>query len=155
MTIITQDHLSPLQKEAALRIWNKEYPQRLVMSAMEPFDEFLDSITDKTHYLLLTGHREIAGWAAAFMAGPVRSFFIMVDGSYQGKGYGTLLLNQIKKDNHKLFAWAIDHDQDFKLDGTRYPSPIAFYLKNGFTVNNDLRLENELLSAVNILWQKG
>lgn len=154
MKIITQNHLSPAQKEAALRIWNAEYPVRLHMPAMQHLDDFLDSIFDKTYYLLIADNSAIAGWAAAFITGHVRSFFIMIDGAYHGKGYGTLLLNQIKQDNSKLFAWAIDHNEDVRADGTPYPSPIEFYLKNGFTVNEDLRLENELLSAVNILWEK-
>ncbi len=154
MKIITQNHLSPEQKETALRIWNTEYPVKLVMPGMEQFDKFLDTITDKEYYLLLNADNNIAGWATAFTTGPVRSFFIMIDGAYHGKGYGTQLLDHIKQHNTKLFAWAIDHDEDVKPDGSPYPSPIAFYRKNGFTVNEDLRLENELLSAVNILWEK-
>ena len=118
---------------------------------MEQLDEFLDTLTDKKYYLLLTND-DIAGWAASFTTGPVRSFFIMIDGAYHGKGYGTQLLDHIKQHNPKLFAWAIDHNEDIKSDGSSYPSPVSFYLKNGFIINEDLRLENELLSAVNILW---
>ena len=58
----------------------------------------------------------------------------------------------LKNDGDQLFGWAIDHDNDIRADGRPYPSPIAFYKKNGFVINNDLRLENEQLSAVNILW---
>lgn len=152
MEIMCQSVLSDQQKKAALRIWNTEYPVRLQMPAMADFDAFLNSLIEPNYYLFLDDEI-IAGWAATFTAGTVRSFFIMLSGDYHGQGYGTILLNELKKEGPQLFAWAIDHNNDVKPDGRPYPSPINFYLKNGFTVNNDLRLENELLSAVNILWE--
>lgn len=136
-----------------MRIWNTEYPVKLHMPAMADFDAFLDQMIDPKYYLVMDDD-QIAGWAATFTAGPVRSFFIMFNSVYHGKGYGTILLNKLKKEGPRLFAWAIDHNDDVKPDGRPYPSPINFYLKNGFTVNNDLRLENGQLSAVNILWER-
>lgn len=102
----------------------------------------------------MTDNDDIAGWAATHSVELARGFFIMLDGEYHGKGYGTTLLNELKKEGQKLFGWAIDHDNDLKLNGQPYPSPIRFYLKNGFTVNNNLRMENEQISAVNILWER-
>lgn len=152
MKIVTTPILSDLQKQTALKIWNTEYPANLQMPGMADFDAFLDTLIEPQYYLLVDGADNVAGWAATFSAGLVRSFFIMLDSAYHGKGYGTILLNELKKEGPKLFAWAIDHNDDAKPDGRPYPSPINFYLKNGFTVNNKLRLENEQLSAVNILW---
>jgi len=123
------------------------------MPTIADFQAFLDQMIDPKYYLVMD-NSDIAGWAATFTAGPVRSFFIMFNSAYHGKGYGTLLLNELKKEGPRLFAWAIDHNDDVKPDGRPYPSPINFYLKNGFTVNEDLRLENEQLSAVNILWER-
>jgi GNAT superfamily N-acetyltransferase len=151
MKIQTQTYLTAEQKQAALKIWNTEYPVKLQMPGMDEFDAFLNPLVDTKYYLLIDSG-DIAGWAATFTAGPVRSFFIMLNSAYHGKGYGTILLNALKKEAPQLFAWAIDHNNDVKPDGRPYPSPISFYLKNGFTVNNELRLENEQLSAVNILW---
>jgi len=151
--IINQKHLTLEQKQAALKIWNAEYPVNLQMAGVAELDAFLDPLFDVRYYLMIDESGVIAGWAATFSAGPVRSFFIMLNSAYHGKGYGTILLNELKKEGPKLFAWAIDHNNDVKLDGRPYPSPINFYLKNGFTVNNELRLENEQLSAVNILWE--
>jgi len=153
MKIVTTLILSDLQKQTALKIWNTEYPINLQMPGMADFDAFLDTLIDTKYYLLIDAGN-IAGWAATFSAGPVRSFFIMLNSAYHGKGYGTILLNELKKEGPKLFAWAIDHNNDVTSDGRAYPSPINFYLKNGFTVNNELRLENEQLSAVNILWEE-
>lgn len=153
MNFVLTTYLSTEQKQIALNIWNTEYPVRLQMPDMTEFDAFLNPLIDPKYYLMVDNGENIAGWAATFTAGPVRSFFIMLNGAYHGKGYGTILLNELKKEGPQLFAWAIDHNNDVKPDGRPYPSPINFYLKNGFTVNNDLRLENELLSAVNILWE--
>ena len=153
MKIIIQTYLNSEQKQAALKIWNAEYPVNLQMPGIAEFDDFLNTLIDPKYYLMINESDAIAGWAATFSAGPVRSFFIMLDSAYHGKGYGTILLNELKKEGPQLFAWAIDHNNDVKPDGRPYPSPINFYLKNGFTVNNDLRLENEQLSAVNILWE--
>jgi GNAT superfamily N-acetyltransferase len=152
MKIITQTHLTTEQKRIALKIWNSEYPVKLQMRGIDEFDVFLNPLIDTKYYLLIDAD-SIAGWAATFSAGPVRSFFIMLNSAYHGKGYGTILLTELKKEGPQLFAWAIDHNNDVKPDGRPYPSPINFYLKNGFTVNNELRLENEQLSAVNILWE--
>jgi GNAT superfamily N-acetyltransferase len=152
MKIITQTHLTTEQKRIALKIWNSEYPVKLQMRGIDEFDVFLNPLIDTKYYLLIDAY-SIAGWAATFSAGPVRSFFIMLNSAYHGKGYGTILLTELKKEGPQLFAWAIDHNNDVKPDGRPYPSPINFYLKNGFTVNNELRLENEQLSAVNILWE--
>lgn len=122
------------------------------MPAMADFEAFLFPLIAPKYYFLLD-NENIAGWAATFTAGTVRSFFIMLNSAYHGKGYGTILLNELQKEGPQLFAWAIDHNNDVKPDSRPYPSPIDFYLKNGFTVNSDLRLENEMLSAVNIFWQ--
>lgn len=152
MKIITTTNLSNQQKQAALNIWNTEYPVRLLMPGMDNFDAFINPLINQKHYLLINETDEIIGWAATFSIEHVRCFFIMLSGSVHGKGYGTLLLNELKKDGTQLFGWAIDHDTDIKANGELYPSPINFYRKNGFTINEDLRLENDQLSAVNILW---
>ena len=152
MKIITTPALSDQQKQTALNIWNTEYPVRLLMPDMNEFDAFINTLINPQYYLLTNETDEIVGWAATFSIEPVRCFFIMLAGSIHGKGYGSLLLNELKKDESQLFGWAIDHNDDIKANGEPYPSPINFYRKNGFTINVDLRLENEQLSAVNILW---
>lgn len=152
MKIITTPILSDHQKQAALKIWNTEYPVRLLMPGMDELDAFINPLINPKHYLLINEVNEIVGWAATFSRETARCFFIILSGSIHGKGYGTLLLNEIKKDEKQLFAWAIDHDNDVKANGEPYASPIKFYRKNEFTINEGLRLENEQLSAVNILW---
>ena len=71
-----------------------------------------------------------------------------------GKGFGTQLLNLGKEKESVLNGWVIDHDKDKKRNGENYISPLNFYLKNGFEVFPDNRLELEKLSAVKIRWKK-
>ncbi|ASU33436.1 GNAT family N-acetyltransferase [Mucilaginibacter xinganensis] len=152
MKIIITPTLSDQQKERVLRIWNAEYPVRLQMPGMDEFDTFLNTLINPKHYLMVSNDDVIIGWGNKYYIGDVTCFFIMLSGEIHGKGYGTTLLNELKKGENQLFGWAIDHDTDVKVNGEPYPSPIHFYRKNGFTINIDLRLENEQLSAVNILW---
>lgn len=153
MKIITTSTLSNKQKQAVFNIWNTEYPIRLLIPEIEKFEDFINSLNDQKYYLLVNETDEIIGWATTFYIEAVRCFFIMLSGKFHGKGYGTVLLNELKMDGSQLFGWAIDHNNDVKANGELYPSPITFYLKNGFTVNSGLRLENEKISAVNILWE--
>ncbi len=151
MQLVTTLNLNREQKLQALTIWNTEYPERLMMPAVADFDDFINTLFNPKYYLLLDGE-VIAGWAATFFINDIRCFFIMLNSAYHGKGYGTMLLNELKKHGDQLFGWAIDHNNDRRTDGRLYPSPIDFYKKNGFAVNDELRLENEKLSAVNIVW---
>jgi hypothetical protein len=71
-----------------------------------------------------------------------------------GQGKGTLLLNKLKENEHKLCGWVVDHDNDRKQDGEPYKSPLKFYQKNGFAICSDVRLETEKRSAVKIIWEQ-
>lgn len=51
-----------------------------------------------------------------------------------------------------LNGWVIDHDEDKKLDGKRYKSPLKFYGKHNFRTLIANRFENGKLSAVKITW---
>jgi hypothetical protein len=154
MKIITTSTLSDHQKQVVLNIWNTEYPVNLQMPGMDEFDNFLNTLISPKHYLMVDNNDVIIGWGNKYYIGEVTCFFIMISGEIHGKGYGTILLNELKKGEKQLFGWAIDHNNDIKADGRPYPSPINFYIKNNFTINTEMRLEDEQLSAVNILWEK-
>jgi len=81
-------------------------------------------------------------------------FAIIVDSKNQGKGFGSLFLNKLKDLQNELNGWVIDHDNDSKLNGSQYKSPLAFYIKNNFEVLNNFRIDNEKISAVRIQWKK-
>jgi GNAT superfamily N-acetyltransferase len=144
--------LTDQQKEAVLAIWNAEYPKQLQIFDKAAFDSFLLSLISPEYYLFKNSGAAIFGWAAVFYRDRMRNFFIMLSGSSQGKGYGTTLLNALKGKENSLFGWVIDHGNDVKANGTPYLSPINFYEENGFMINHGLRLENNMLSAVNVVW---
>ena len=70
------------------------------------------------------------------------------------KGFGTLLLNELKKNNTVLNGWVTDHQNDVKQNKESYLSPIEFYSKNGFSVSKNIRIENDKISAVKITWER-
>ena len=60
---------------------------------------------------------------------------------------------RIKKNNTILSGWVIDQENEVKQNKDFYKSPIPFYIKNGFTISTDIRIENEKISDVKIKWK--
>ncbi|MCX2573397.1 GNAT family N-acetyltransferase [Pedobacter sandarakinus] len=145
--------LSTSQKAQIVKIWNLEYPESLNFSNAEGFDQYLMDLSDPTHYIYESESGEPMAWACKFIRDNDRWFAIILDKKIQGKGIGTRLLNKLKENECILNAWVIDKKGLKKLDGKHYKSPLKFYLKNGFVVDHDTRLENEKLSAVKITWK--
>lgn len=79
-------------------------------------------------------------------------FAIILDSKIQGKGNGSLLINEIKKKNTSLNGWVIDNENEVKQNNEFYKSPMPFYIKQGFTILTETRIENEKMSAVKINW---
>lgn len=146
--------LNPEQREIVRQLWNEEYPAGLNLATSADFDNYLNGLTQKTHYLLLTGTNEIAGWGLTFQRDNEQWFAMIVHRAYQGKQAGTQLLRNMQNNNPVLYGWVIDHSNDSKSDGTNYPSPLPFYLKNGFVTDPGIRLELPHLSAVRICWSR-
>lgn len=153
MKIVLVKELSLSQKEAVLRIWNEEYGEKQEKT-MEGYEEYLGKLGNVQHFLMFDEADALFGWAATFDREGERWFAIIMDGSVQGKGYGRQLLNALKEHEPILNGWVTDHGRDVKRNGLPYKSPIGFYLKNGFEVLSDVRLETEELSAVKIWWEK-
>jgi GNAT superfamily N-acetyltransferase len=151
MEIKLADFLSEDQKEQIVKLWNAEYPAGLAYESMSGFDEYLSKTGNPLHYLIEEDHHLI-GWMATFERENERWFSIILDSMHQNKGLGRLLLNEAKKEVQSLNGWVADHNKVFKLNGEPYPSPLAFYLKNGFKVLDDIRLKTEKISAVKIQW---
>jgi len=147
-------YLCVKQKEAILDLWNSEYPAQLKYNSLAEFENYLDGLSDKRHLLLITDAGEIAGWALNFLRNSEQWFAIILNRKIQRQGFGARLLDELKKNNTALNGWVVDHNNSPKSDGTVYPSPLAFYLKNGFTMQQDIRIKNEKLSAVKIEWRR-
>ncbi|MCJ0741071.1 GNAT family N-acetyltransferase [Pedobacter montanisoli] len=154
MRIVSQSQLNKAEKQQVLNLWNNEYPEKLAYKNAEEFEEYLNHLTEQHHYLLKDETENIQGWAFTFKRADEKWFAIMISGELQGKGTGTQILNQLKENESELNGWVIDHDDDKKLNGDAYRSPLAFYEKNGFEIISAIRLELETLSAVKIKWQR-
>jgi GNAT superfamily N-acetyltransferase len=154
MDIVNTTQPSEQQKEAICTLWNNEYPAQLAFADMIGVNGYLDNLIEQDHFFAIDDYGSIIGWAFSFVRDGERWFAIIVDGKMQGKRLGTRLLNKLKEKEALLNGWVTDHNRYVRQDGTAYPPPLAFYLKNGFEVCNDVRLEVEKLSAVKIKWDK-
>lgn len=154
MQIIKLTQLNESQKEQIFDLWNTEYPEKLVYHSMADFESYLSRLTEQNHYVLSDTNDKIKGWAITFIRENEKWFAIIISGKLHGKGIGTEMLNELKKNESILNGWVIDHNSDKKHNGDRYRSPLEFYIKNGFKVIRETRLELEVMSAVKIKWIK-
>ena len=154
MEIIATDILNSYQKIVALKLWNQEYPEQLQCKTMTEFEQYLFTLANVNHFLLLDDANKIVGWAFKFTRDTAAWFVIILDGSVHLKGFGSLLLDQLKDKETTLNGWVVDHNHYLRSDVEIYRSPLNFYLKNGFRVIEDVRLELAHLSAVKITWEK-
>lgn len=154
MKIIEKEVLSLQDKEVLLQLWNSEYPKQLNYQTMDEFDLYLDALSEKNHYLLIDNEDKIKGWAFTFLRNDEDWFAIILNQDVQGTGKGSLLINELKKKKDSLNGWVIDHENDVKQNKEKYKSPLLFYIKNGFVICTETRIENEKMSAVKINWKK-
>lgn len=150
--IVSKSNLSTQEKQFVFQLWNDEYPARICYQSVSEFDTYLDNLYDVTHYLFHDEFDVIQGWAITFTRENETWFAIIINSKIQNKGFGTQLLQHLKSIETQLSGWVIDHSNDSKLNGTTYLSPLSFYLKNDFTVCNEIRIESEKITAVKIVW---
>jgi hypothetical protein len=154
MKIVHEEVLSLEQKESLLQLWNNEYPKSLNYETIHDFDLYLNSLSDVKHHFLMNDENIIQGWAFAFLRDNEDWFAIIVNSLIHGRGKGSLLIEELKKNKDNLNGWVIDHDNEIKNNAAPYKSPLLFYVKNGFTVCTETRIENEKISAVKINWKR-
>jgi GNAT superfamily N-acetyltransferase len=142
MNIVQKEVLSLQDKEVLCELWNNEYPEKLSYQTIEDFNLYLDGLINTKHYLLIDDENKIKGWVA-----------IILDEKIQGNGFGSLLIKELKKNKTILNGWAVDHENDVKRNKEFYKSPLMFYIKNGFTICENSRIENQKISAVKINWK--
>jgi hypothetical protein len=63
-----------------------------------------------------------------------------------------LLLEKLKAENDLFYGWVIDHNNDLKSNGKNYQTPMQFYLKQGFEILKDNRIESEMIHVVKVKW---
>lgn len=153
MNIIHTPKLTEQQKQGIVELWNAEYPRQIAHGSTADLDTYLNKLGNPHHFLLSNPEAKIVGWLSYFIRDEATWFAMIVSASVQGKGYGTQLINLAKQQVSELNGWATDHNRYVKQNGETYPSPIQFYLKNGFKVLPEVRLESEKLSTVKIQWK--
>ncbi|MCZ4223687.1 N-acetyltransferase [Pedobacter rhodius] len=152
--LLNKTFLTSSQKTQISAIWNNEYPKSLSFTDSKGFDNYLATLSEPLHYILESESGALLAWACKFIRDNEKWFAVILDEKIHGQGKGTLLLNALKEDEPVLNAWVIDKEEALKLNGEIYKSPLNFYLKNGFLVYPEIRLENEKMSAVKISWKK-
>jgi hypothetical protein len=154
MKIIQTMVLSLEQKQTLFELWNAEYPERIGYKELFEFENYLIELSDLKHFLLVNDLNQIFGWAFTFVREDEDWFGIIIHSKIHGKRFGTLLLEELKTKVSVLNGWATDHQNDVKQNKDPYLSPVGFYAKNGFIVNQKIRMENEKISAVKIRWER-
>jgi hypothetical protein len=127
-------------------------PKSVMHQTTASFDDYLNKLTDKTHFLLLDDLESVMGWAVLFERDHGRWFALVIDKILQGKGHGTELLTKLKESEQILNGWVVDFNSVLKENGELYRSPLTFYIKNGFNVYPHKRFESEAMSTVMIQW---
>jgi len=155
MKIIQTLVLTLEDKCSLFKLWNAEYPERIGYKDLFEFENYLNELAEVKHFLLVNDWNQISGWAFAFVREDEDWFGIIIDSKMQGKKFGTLLLDEVKKNRSVLNGWATDHQNDVKRNKEPYWSPLGFYTKCGFVVNQNIRIENDKISAVKIRWERG
>lgn len=150
MEITQTTILSNVQSEQINSLWNAEYPLKL----KDRFPILLEGTTWHNHYLVEDSNRVIIAWALMFEHSNQIRFSIIVSKEHQEKELGKILLDHLKATYDEFFGWIIDHNNDLKLDGENYTSPLPFYLKQGFEIIPNQRIDTEMIQAVLVGWKK-
>lgn len=154
MNFIKTTILSKTVKTQILELWNDEFPEKLNYQTLADLEYYLSNLDDQSHILMVNDQQNIKGWYVDFIRDDVRWFAIILNANLTGKGFGTQLLNLAKEKEPLLNGWVVDHNNYKKRNGETYASPLNFYLKNGFELLPECRLELKKLSAVKIRWEK-
>ena len=144
MNIHQTEFLSAKQFSEINALWNEEYPLKL----KDRLALLLEDNTKTIHFYLLDKFEQIIAWSVLFEKEQDLRFSILVSRKHQKQGLGSILLTEMKKENLAFSGWVIDHDSDLRSDGSNYASPLNFYLKNGFSIDESCRLNNEMIKAV-------
>ena len=149
MNIHQSEFLSAKQFSEINVLWNEEYPLKLKARLAL----LLEDNTKTIHFYILDEFEKVIAWSVLFEKEQDLRFSILVSRKHQKLGLGSVLLTEMKKENLPYSGWVIDHDLDLRSDGSNYMSPLSFYMKNQFTIDESCRLNNEMIKAVLVRYQ--
>ncbi|MEN9988867.1 MAG: hypothetical protein RLZZ585_1906 [Bacteroidota bacterium] len=150
MIIHQTEFLSTQQFSEITALWNAEYPIQL----KDRLALLLEGNTKTIHFYLLDEFEQIIAWSVLFEKEQDLRFSILVSRKHQKQGLGSVLLNEMKNKGMDFSGWVIDHDLDLLSDGSNYKSPLRFYLKNGFILDESFRLNTEMIQAVLVRYKQ-
>lgn len=145
--------LSPEFKQQVFELWNHEYPVDIKQGTLEDMLHYMDGLEGLRHGLILDDTGRCQAWFATYLKDGEHRFIIVVSSAVHGKGYGSFIMEHLKKGLDSLYGWVIDEDRYKKENGQTYRSPLEFYIKQGFEVLEE-RLERQLISAVKVKWER-
>ena len=140
--------LTPKEAAQIDQLWNEEYPIKI----NNRFGLLLEGVENYHHYIIEDSDKNIIAWAVDFEKDNETRFSVIVKSGHQGKGLGSLLIAKLQAEIDEFYGWEIDHDNDLKVNGENYFSPMPFYIKHGFSILSDKRIESEMLSATKVKW---
>lgn len=140
--------LHPEEFDRVNLLWNEGYPVQL----KDRLALFLEEADEQVHFLIRNPDDVIIAWSALVRKQSDWRFSLLVDKEFQGMGFGTRLLEEMKESKSAFTGWVIDHANDIIQDGSVYRSPLNFYLKHGMIADTNRRLETPLISAIEIKW---
>ena len=146
MEILKTKYLTSIQFQQINRLWNEGFPLNL----KDRFELLLDGVNNFNHYLIEDEDQNILAWAVDFEKDNEIRFSIIVDKKNKRSGLGSQLLERLKNDLGEFYGWVIDHNNYKKSNGESYISPLPFYVKHGFEVLYNIRIDTEILKAVKI-----
>ncbi len=149
MNIHQTEFLSAKQFSEINALWNEEYPLKL----KDRLALLLEDNTKTIHFYILDKFEQVIAWSVLFEKEQDLRFSILVSRKHQKQGLGSALLTEMKNEDLAFSGWVIDHDLDFRSDESNYMSPLSFYLKNGFSIDESCRLNNEMIEAVLVRYQ--
>lgn len=152
MKFLERNTLSQIEKEQIIELWNREYPQNLRYEKPEQFEAYLNGLQDQNHILVVDENEQIIGWYFDFIREDERWFAAIIHTEFQGKGFGSKLLDLARKRRKELNGWVIPSADYLRYNGAPYRSPLGFYIKNGFEVHNEIKLETDKMCAIKIKW---
>lgn len=149
MNIHQTEFLSAKQFSEINALWNEEYPLKL----KDRLALLLEDNATTIHFYILDKFEQVIAWSVLFEKEQDLRFSILVSRKHQKQGLGSALLTEMKNEDLAFSGWVIDHDLDLRSDGSNYMSPLSFYLKNGFSIDESCCLNNEMIEAVLVRYQ--
>ena len=154
MKIIKTTNLTKDQKNTLFNLFNNEYPVVINFTSFSDFENYLKTLNNQLHFFILNERNQIQGWEYTFSKEKQRWFAIVLESKIQRKGFGKILIDKLKDVENQLNGWVVENDKELKKNGEPYHSPLDFYLKNDFILDDSNRFETEKLTTVKIEWIK-